>query len=52
MHHYSVLYMMHGLLGGLIYSVAFYLKRNSSPLLMTAAIHSLYNLFAFIYNYL
>lgn len=31
MHHYSLLYILHGVFGGIVYSLAYYFKRQSNP---------------------
>jgi membrane protease YdiL (CAAX protease family) len=52
MHHQRIGYMLYGFCGGMVYAFAYYVKRRSRPLLITTAIHSLFNLFVFVYNHL
>ncbi|WP_333820992.1 CPBP family intramembrane glutamic endopeptidase [Ohtaekwangia sp.] len=49
---YSLPYFVNAFFAGMIYAMAFFLKRQSRPLIYTAIIHAAYNLIGFIDNWI
>lgn len=50
LHHYNIGYMISAFFVGMLYSGAYYLKREANPFLSVFIIHAGYNGFTFVWN--